>query len=155
MYLPVCVFSVFRIVNKTKLAPGIDQLYITNSWAGVHGVHKLFSLASSTNLHEGHELQLDFWCLFVGITIFTFNPHTSAQQIFWWLSFSLGFLWNFTWNYTFMWELASSYVMHFHFVIVTWVTVWLFIWLYLKNTEQYSSIEKSLSSSKFISFTDY
>ena len=41
----VCVSSVFRIVNGTSteasLAPGIDQLYSTNSWQGVNKVHKV------------------------------------------------------------------------------------------------------------------
>ena len=49
VYLSViCVFSVFRIVNETSteasLAPGIDQLYSTNSWQGVHKVHKFVQL---------------------------------------------------------------------------------------------------------------
>ena len=38
-------FSVFRIVNETSnedcLVPGIDQLYSTNSWDGVHKVVQL------------------------------------------------------------------------------------------------------------------
>ena len=45
----VCLVSpVFRIVNGTSteasLAPGIDQLYSTNSWQGVHKVHNVVQL---------------------------------------------------------------------------------------------------------------
>ena len=51
VYLSMCVFFVFRIVNETSteasLAPGIDQLYSTNSWQGVHKVHKVVQLGLS------------------------------------------------------------------------------------------------------------
>ena len=61
------------------MAPGIDQLYSTNSWQSVRRTlytkyTMMFSLVSATtmaaglfdsqNLHEGPGLLLDFSCLF-------------------------------------------------------------------------------------------
>jgi hypothetical protein len=64
VYLSVCVSSVFRIVNETsteaRLAPGIAQLYSTNSWQGVHKVHNVVQLGLSYEKASGSRTPAQF-----------------------------------------------------------------------------------------------
>ena len=54
---PLSVLSVFRIVNETStetsLTPGIDQIYSTNSWPGVHRVYNVDQLTTATTMYCG------------------------------------------------------------------------------------------------------
>ena len=54
----VCSFFVFRN-TEARLVPGIDQLYSTNSWPGVHNVVQIVA----RNLHESPGLKPNFMCL--------------------------------------------------------------------------------------------
>ena len=61
---PLSVLSVFRMVNKTSteasLTPGIDQIYSTNSWPGLHRVHNVDQLTTSTTMYRGGLRYLEF-----------------------------------------------------------------------------------------------